>query len=285
MNKTTSKMKYLFIAMFTLVVLSGCSPYTKGGNEARAIKDSGHIWDAFFVRPVAWLMELITEQTGYFALGVILVTIVVRTIAFPIYTKSNDNSTKMQAIQPDIKNVQNKYAGKTDPESRQRMQVEIMKVYKDNNVNMLAGCIMPFLQMPIFLAMYHAVVRAPITYGMGTNTMNFFFTSLDSKGLGETPLNIILPIIVVITSVLQQKVSMLGMSEEAKNNPTMKMMMYVMPIMMFFFSIMQVQALSLYWVAGNIYSTLQVLYVKRPFSKANQDKNLNQTKQIGKTNK
>jgi YidC/Oxa1 family membrane protein insertase len=179
----------------------------------------------------------------------------------------------MQSVQPEIQKVQAKYAGKTDPETKQRMQMELMKVYKDNDINMLAGCLMPFLQMPIFMAMYHAVARTPQTYSYAPNNMNFFWTMLSDKGdVFDHPLRLILPVLVVITSILQQKISMLGISEEAKNNPTMKIMMYMMPMMMFFISVTQVQALSLYWVAGNVYSTLQVLFVKRPFKKLREQK-------------
>jgi YidC/Oxa1 family membrane protein insertase len=281
MEKRTSKISYLFISLFSLIVLSGCSVVDKSG-EIRQI--DGGFWDAVFVKPVAFVMNFITEYTGYYAIGVILTTIIVRTIAFPIYTKTNESSTKMQAIQPEVQKLQARYAGKTDPESKQKMQMEMMKLYKDNDVNMLAGCLMPFLQMPIFMAMYHAVARTPITYGFSDNneTMSFFWTMLNNQeSIWSNPVNVILPIIVAITAVLQQKVSMMGMSEEAKNNPTMKVMTYMMPVMMFVFSISQVQALSLYWVAGNIYSTLQVIVVKKPFSKK-EDTNITNKKVVKK---
>lgn len=260
MKRMTSKMTYLFIALFSLVTLSGCAIEDKQGNP---VPIDGGFWDTVFVKPVGFVMNLATDYTGSFAIGIILTTILIRTILFPVYTKTNDTSAKMQAIQPEIKKITAKYAGKTDPESRQKQQLEMMKVYKDNNVNMLAGCLMPFLQMPVFIAMYHAVRRVPATYeGYTDSVVSFFWTSLDAKDP-----YFILPILVAITAIALQYVSMYGLSEEAKNNPTMKMMMYMMPAMMFVFSIMQVSALSLYWVAGNIYSTLQILFVKKPFKK------------------
>lgn len=269
MSKKRSKVFYLLITVVALVVLSGCSVVDKSG-EFREIVPKG-FWDTVFVFPVAWLMNLITSWSGHFAIGVVLTTIIIRTIAFPIYTKTNDNSIKMQAIQPEIQKIQAKYAGKSDPESRNKMNMELMQVYKDNNISMLGGCLMPFLQMPIFMAMYHAVARTPVTYGYLPEQMNFFWTSLSDKGdVFAHPLRLILPVLVVITSIVQQQVAMIGISDEAKNNPTMKMMMYVMPLMMFFISVTQVQALSLYWVAGNLYSTLQVIVVKRPFKKKDQ---------------
>lgn len=279
-RKSTKKFLYVFIMVMTLVVLTGCSIYEKGSSDTfRQIKFGKGLWDTVFVYPVAWIMNKLTSWTGFFALGVVFTTIVVRTIAFPIYTKSNDNSLKMQAIQPEIQKIQAKYVNKTDPESKQRMQLELMQVYKTNDINILAGCLMPFIQMPIFMAMYHAVARVPHTFVYNDSKMRFFWTMLDNKEMfWDKPLNLILPVLVVITSILQQQVSMIGLSAEAKNNPTMKVMMYMMPAMMFIFSVTQVQALSLYWVAGNIYSTLQVIVVKRPFNK--EDNNTKSSKLV-----
>jgi YidC/Oxa1 family membrane protein insertase len=259
MNKRFSKTTYLFIALFTLVTLSGCAVEKDGVT----LPIGTGIWDSVFVRPVGWLMNFLTQHplVGSFGVGIILTTIILRTILFPIYTKTNDTSTKMQSVQPLIKKVQEKYAGKTDPESKQKMQVELMAVYKDNNVNMLAGCLMPFLQMPIFMAMFHAVRRVPYSYdGYTEEVTTFLWINLAQR-------NIFLPILVAITAIILQYITMYGLSAEAKNNPTMKVMLYMMPAMMFVFSIMQVSSLSLYWVAGNIYSTLQIIYVKKPFKK------------------
>ena len=77
MRKVTSKMSYLFIVLFTLVTLSGCKVYDKDKN---ALPIDGGLWDTVFVNPVALLIKFMTENTGSFASGVILATIVVRTI-------------------------------------------------------------------------------------------------------------------------------------------------------------------------------------------------------------
>lgn len=264
------------VAVLALVVLSGCSVADKSGNYL-PIDPKGGIWD-FIVYLVSWVLNLFANWLNSYAAGILITTIIVRTILFPVYTKSNDTSTKMQEIQPQLQKVQAKYAGKTDPESRQKLQFEMMQVYKENDVHMLAGCLMPLLQMPVFWAMYHAVARTPITYNYGQKQMKFLWTYLDAKAMGGEegffaqftahPELWILPVLVLATTIFQQWTTMRGVSPEARNNPTMKMMMYMMPIMMFTISLTSVQALSLYWVIGNIYSTLQYIFVKKPFKKA-----------------
>ena len=97
-------------------------------------------------------------------MGVILATILVRTLAWPIYARSNDMSAKMNQANPELQRIQAKYALKKDPQSQQKMQMETMQVYKKYGLG-LSGCLMPFLQMPIFIAMYQVVRRISIPGG------------------------------------------------------------------------------------------------------------------------
>ncbi len=264
MKKKLTRILLLSFSFIMLLNLSGCAKIYKNGkmDQIYPLKYDQYFWDRVFVQPIAWLLDFFTSQFGSYALAILLTTIVVRTILTPIYTKSNDTSAKMQVIQPDLKRIQEKYAGKTDPESRNKMQFEMMKLYKDNNINLLAGCLMPFLQMPVFLAMYNAVVKVPVTYNYAAESLIFLGLNLSKPG----PVYF-LPILVGITAYLLQYISMYGLSEEAKNNPTMKMMTWMMPGMMFVFAFSQSSALSLYWIVGNIYSTLQIIVVKKPFKR------------------
>lgn len=268
MKKIITRISFLFISLFTLMSLSGCAKIMNADKVPYPI-NTDFFWDRVFVQPVAWLMKTIINNTGgYFWVGIILTTIIIRTILFPIYTKTNDTSLRMQQAQPEIKKLQEKYKGKTDTESRQKQQAELMQVYKKYNVNVLAGCLMPFLQMPVFMAMYHTVVKLPYTTGYKPDNLSFLW--LTNDGLAGNDPYYILPILVAITAILLQFISMYGLSPEAKKNPSMKAMMYIMPGMMFLFSISQAAALSLYWITGNIFSTLQMIVVKKPFSKKEQ---------------
>lgn len=255
------KITLLMFMGISVLSLTGCvSPYGKNGQPLPIDPSSGW-WDKLLVNPIGHVMEWAAELfNNSFAMGIVITTIIIRTIVFPIYTKTNDTSQKMQEVQPLIKQIQEKYANSKDPAAQQKMQMELMQVYREHNVNPIAGCFMPFLQMPIFMAMYHTVVRLPET--VTDLDTKFLFFDLASKDK-----TFILPILVGASMLILQKISMHNMSAEAKANPMTKTMLYMMPAMMFIFAFQQSAALSLYWITGNIYSTLQTLIVKKPFKK------------------
>ena len=268
MKKKIIRFIVFSFSLILLINMTGCAKiYRDGFEDIYPLNYDKYFWDRIFVQPIAWLLDFFTSNWGSYGLAILLTTIIVRTILTPIYTKTNDMSEKMKKIQPEIQKLQQKYAGKTDPESRNRMSFEMMKLYKENDVHILSGCLMPFLQMPVFLAMYNAVVKAPVTYGYTGENLSFLYLNLSKPDPYY-----ILPFLVGITAYILQKISMYGMSEESKNNPTMRTMTWLMPGMMLVFAFSQASALSLYWVFGNIYSTLQIIVVKKPFKK-NKDNN------------
>ncbi len=244
--------------------------YLAGGERPITTKDAT-FFDWILVIPVAFLMNFFSALFGNnFAVGILFTTIVVRTLAWPIYAKSNDMSIKMNLAQPDMQRVQAKYATRKDPQSQQQMQMEMMQVYKKHGINVL-GCLFPFLQMPIFIAMYGVVRRITLEGGMysgGVSNTNFFGINLANTQDGI--IGMVLAGIVGGTMFLLQKISMKKPSyakNTAKHNPnpqaeqtekTMKFVSYFMVIMMAFASY-QSNALALYWIFGNIYSLGQTM--------------------------
>src|SRR5690606_37532877 len=99
---------------------------------------------------------------GHYGVVIILATIIVRTLAWPIYAKTNDLSLKMQLVGPEQAKLEAKYEGKTDPESMQRKQMEMMQLYKKYGIG-LGGCLLPFIQFPIFIAFFQTLQRVPLT--------------------------------------------------------------------------------------------------------------------------
>lgn len=264
----------LFVMVGLLVVLSGCS-----GDITKPIVDSKNFFEMVLVIPVAWIMQFFAGIfNNSFAMGIIITTIIVRTIAWPIYAKSNDLSIKMAVAQPEMNRIQAKYATRKDPESQQKMQTELMAVYKKYGINFF-GCLMPFLQMPIFLAMYQVVQRIGIEGGMYADKVaNNMFLGIDLTKAGNFGLILgqggdiagwILAIIVAGTMFLlnqlaQKKPSYSkntaahgAQSAQAEQSAKMmKYMQYFMVIMMFSISLGS-NSLALYWIIGNVYSILQ----------------------------
>lgn len=118
----------------------------------------------FLVVPMTALMYFLgkTIAVGNYALVILFATIIVRSIAWPIYGKTNDMSLKMSLLAPEQQKIEKKYAGRTDPESQQRKSMEMMQLYKKYKVS-FSGCFMPFVQMPIFLAFFETLRRIPYT--------------------------------------------------------------------------------------------------------------------------
>ena len=99
------------------------------------------------------------DPAGGWAWGLSIVglVVVIRTLLIPLFVKQINAQRGLQILQPEIKKIQAKYKGKTDPESRQKQQQEMMKLYKDNGTNPLASCLPILLQAPIFFALFHVL--------------------------------------------------------------------------------------------------------------------------------
>jgi YidC/Oxa1 family membrane protein insertase len=163
----------------------------------------------------------------------------------------------MQEIQPKLQELQQKYSSK-DANTQQKLQQETMNLFQKHNVNPLAGCLPIFVQMPILIAMFHAITRT-----REISTHNFLWFELGS-------VDPILPIITGITTWLQQKLMMAG--SPASQNPQMMVMLWVMPIMIGVFAFFFPAALALYWVIGNFFMIAQTLFIRRPMM-ANSENN------------
>lgn len=287
--KQTRKLLIVFVMVTLLVVLAGCS-----GDINRPITTNPSVanwFDWVLVIPVGFIMQMISGWFGNnFGIGIIFTTIIIRTAAWPIYAKSNDLSIKMAVAQPDIQRVQAKYANRQDQESKQRMQMEMAQIYKKHKINML-GCLMPLIQMPIFIAVYQTVQRIWIptwTTSAGVEVtgiwahkvanMNFLGINLSAKGNLEAIMGKggdwrgwVLAIIVALTSgvlnwlamkkpTYQKKTHTHGSAGQPadQSQQMMKYMQIFMVIMMFGIALTS-NALALYWVVGNVYSIGQNL--------------------------
>ncbi|MGD9605160.1 MAG: YidC/Oxa1 family membrane protein insertase [Bacilli bacterium] len=278
--------KYLFVALIIigLFLFSSCAGTSEVEyNPIDGVQGIGDI----LVWPMAALMWLIGKSVafGYYGIVILLATIIVRTLAWPIYAKTNDMTLKMQLMGPEQAKLEQKYAGKTDPESNQRKQMELMQLYKKYGVG-LGGCLIQLVQLPIFISFYQTLQRVPKTIGAQyqfdfsfLNT-NFFGIDLFASRDGSTYQNwgiIVLAILVGATQIVSQLIASHRQKKakadsqsalpayrqppqtdvQKQTEMTMKIMMYGMTAMMMFFVYNSTAALGFYWLVGNLYSTLQ----------------------------
>src|SRR5690625_1179964 len=161
----------------------------------------------------------------------------------------------MQDIQPLIKEIQQKYSSK-DANTQKKLQEEQMALFQKHGVNPLAGCLPIFIQMPVLVSMYHAIMR---TEAIEQGQFLWF-------QLGASDPYYILPLIAGAATFFQQKLMMSDNPTAQAGNP-MAAMLYIMPIMITIFAIFFPSALALYWVVGNVFMVAQTIFIRRPMMK------------------
>lgn len=247
--------KKLFLLLSLIaaaMLLSGCTEI----NEPISSESTG-IWNSVFVYPMSWLITYFAELfTSDYGLAIVIVTIIIRIILLPLNVKQLKSSKAMQDIQPELKEIQQKYSSK-DANTQKKLQEETMALFQKHGVNPLAGCLPLFIQMPILIAMYHAIMR---TAEIKEHSFLWF-------QLGASDPYYILPLIAGGATFLQQKLMMAG--SPAAQNPQMVVMLYLMPIMIAVFAMFFPSALALYWVVGNIFMVVQTLFIRKPMFKGN----------------
>lgn len=237
----------LLLALIGIVsILSGCTEI----NEP-ITKESEGFWNEYIVYPLSWLITYFAQMFGDdYGLSIIIVTILIRLAILPLMVKQLQNSKAMQALQPELLKLREKYSSK-DQQTQQKLQQETMALFQKHGVNPLAGCFPLLIQMPILIGFYHAIMRTQ-------EIANHNFLWFD---LGERDPYFILPILAGVLTFVQQKLMMAG-SENI--NPQMQTMLWLMPIMIVIFAISFPAALSLYWVVGSIFMIVQTLVIKGP---------------------
>lgn len=228
-------------ALMALVVLTGCT------DMSDINEDSTGIWNQWFVFPLSQLLIWVANFfSGSYGLSIIVVTIIIRFVLLPLMIQQTKSSRAMQALQPEIEKLREKYSSK-DQKTQQKLQEETMALFQKHGVNPLAGCLPILVQMPILVAFYHAIMR---TAEIREHTFLWF-------NLGSP--DYILALVAGLTTFIQQKIMMGQMPA----NPQMKVMLYVMPIMIIIFAVNFPAALSLYWVIGNLFMIVQTLIMYR----------------------
>lgn len=230
-----------------LVFLSGCVKTDSTG----APTGEGFVYN-LLVKPMSHLITFFAENWGLgFGWSIILLTMIVRLIILPLglsqMKKSMIQQEKMAAVKPHMDAINEKMKLATTPEEKLVAQQELQQFYKDNDINIMGGigCLPLLIQMPIFTALFFA---AKVTPGISKSVF---------LGINLGKPSLILVALAGISYFLQSYISMIGMSEEQKKQ--MRMMTYVSPLMIIFFSFKAPAGVTLYWVVGGIFSCIQSL--------------------------
>lgn len=245
-----------------------------------------NFFDNFLVYPIGLIILFFSKIFGgYYIVGLVMGTLIVRTIGWPIYSKTNDMSLKMKLIEPEQAKIQAKYERRKDPESQKMMQMEMMRLYREYKIG-FGGCLLPFLQFPIFMGVFRAITRFPYTNGIAgskdwasqVNPRFLGISLFEDRTTGTNQLIgiLILCVLVVGTQILSQIINEKRMKKQqekaqadipayrrqaaAQTNQmqsSMKIFMYMMIAMMAVFVFTSEAALGIYWLIGNLYAIAQ----------------------------
>jgi YidC/Oxa1 family membrane protein insertase len=223
-------------------------------------------WFEWFMKPIFSLLNWLFAMVGNFGVAIILLTIIVRAIMFPIAQKQFASMAKMRVVQPKMKAIQDRYK-----DDKPRMQQEMLKLYQEEKVNPAAGCLPILLQIPIFYALYKVLMLA---VEMRHEPFALWIKDLSAPD-PLTPVNLfgfldfqppyflalgILPILLGITMWLQFKLN------PAPMDPVQKQVFSIMPWVLMFAMAPFAAGLQLYWTVSNVLTIAQQkwLYSKYP---------------------
>ena len=214
-------------------------------------------WFYFITRPMFWLIDNIYQVVGNFGVAILLATIVVKLIFFPLANKSYASMAKMKMVQPKMQEIKEKH-----PDDRQAQQRAMMELYKTEKINPVAGCWPVLLQIPVFFALYKVLyvtieMRHAPFFGWiqdlsapdPTSIFNLF--GLLPFGVPGFLLIGVWPLIMGITMFLQMRMNPMP------PDPTQKMIFTWMPVIFTFMLATFPAGLVIYWAWNNFLSILQ----------------------------
>ena len=244
-------------------------------------------WFRWFEKPIFWLLNFLFDAVKNFGVAIILLTLVVRGLMFPIAQKQFASMAAMRAIQPKMKVLQDRYK-----DDKPKQQQEIMELYKAEGVNPLAGCLPIFLQIPVFFALYKVLI---VSVEMRHQPFALWIKDLSAPD----PLHVlnlfglldfnppaflaigILAILLGVTMYLQFKLN------PAPADPVQQQVFAIMPWMMMFIMAPFAAGLLLYWITSNILTIGQqkYLYSRHPQLRAQADKDAEDAKRVRERDK
>ena len=218
------------------------------------------LWNSLFVKPLSFALIKIGQLVKNYAVSLIIITLIIRMIVFPLTLNMAKQAKVMKEVQPELEKLQKKYAKKEQTqENMMKQNQEMMAIYKKYNINPALGCIFSFIQLPLFIAFFEAIQRTPAIY-------EDFFLGLH---LGTTPSvgfqsatfysYIILVVLIGATTFFSFKMNQTDMS----GNPSMKYMPIMMTVMIIMMGFVMPSGLGIYWVTSNVFTIVQNAIVGR----------------------
>ncbi len=229
--------------------------------EINQVINYGFSWFAPIAKIMLKGINFIYEKIlnfGNYGWAIVIFTIFLKLLLFPLTYKSSVSMAKMQTIQPKMKALKKKYKNQKDPAQRKAMNEELMALYKTEKVNPAGGCLPMLLQMPILFAFFMLL----------RNAINVRHEEwiLWIKDLSQLDPYYVLPILMGLTQIILAKMSPSGGDANQK-----KMMTYMMPIVITFVVMNLASGLTLYWFVSNLLQLGQQHYINKKIYQQKKD--------------
>ncbi len=235
--------------------LPKCSDFTplSGGYEG--------LWANIFVKPLAYVILFFSKYVGSAGLALIIVTLLIRLVAYPLTNKTAMQSELLKKAQPELNRLEKKYQNKNDQESLMKKSQEMTLIYKKYNINPLSGCLFSFIQLPLFFAFLEAINRLPALF-----EETFCFLQMGTTpwiGLINQGNWLYLVLLLLIGGTTYLSFSLNKTASMTGEKDPMKSMTTIMTVMILIMSFFMPTALGIYWIISNLFTIVQNLIVKR----------------------
>ena len=237
-----------------------CKDFKLGSGEYSSL------WESLLVKPLAYVILKVGYLVKNMGLSVMIVGLLIRLIMLPFSRKSMLQSENLKKAQPEIAKLEKKYKNKTDKESLMMKSQETMFIYKKYNINPVSGCLLAFIQLPLFFAFLEAINRVPAIF-----EGDFFF----GMKLGMTPwvgisngqyIYILLIALIILSTYFSFKKTM-NSQANGEMEKQMQFMMKFMIIMISLASFSLPTAIALYWIVTNAFAVFQNIIINKSLEK------------------
>jgi YidC/Oxa1 family membrane protein insertase len=207
-------------------------------------------WYGILARPLLWLLKRTYGFVNNWGVAILLVTLAIRILLFPLMHKSYASMKKMQKLAPKMNAIRDKYKkAKSDAGQRAKMNEELMKLYQAEGYNPMSGCFPILLQLPILVAFYNVLSRA-----IELRHAPFIFWITDLSAVDRT---YVLLILMTVTMYIQQAMT------PTTVDPAQKKIFMAMPLIWGFFLKDMPSGLVLYWLFSNVLTILQQFLIQK----------------------
>ncbi len=220
---------------------------TSGGYEG--------LWTNILVKPLAWIIVKVGLLVKNYGISIIILGILLRLIVLPLSKQTIDMSENMKKANPELMSLERKYANRTDQESLLRKNQEMLLIYKKYNIKPFSGCLVSFIQLPLFFAFLEAIQRIPAIMEERLLWLDLGVTPWEGIRLGNYYYIIVVILIMLTTYFSFKNMNTASLNEEQAKQTKMMTTFMVVFITLMSFSLNV--GIGLYWISTSAFAIIQ----------------------------